>query len=599
MRNLVRTVLATSIALAAGLAIAVVPHDGAGRAAAASQPTPIYLDTHYSFAERAADLVSRMTLAEKASQMNSSYSPAIPRLGVPQYGWWNEALHGVSREQLLDHANATTLHNTTSYPDSMSLASTWDPDLIYQVSTQISDEAREVVRNNTEDLDFYSPTMNLARDPRWGRTGETYSEDPFLASQEVDQFVNGLQGQDENGNLLKQSGGYYKALATIKHYAANNSESNRLTGSADMDDRTLREYYTKAFRDVVKDADPGSVMSSYNRINGVPSPANTYLNDTLMRQTFGFSGYFTSDCDAIYEITAGHHWQPAGWSRPVNATERNALALAAGEDLDCNQGYHDAYSYRTSLPTAAGQQIPTGSDTFNANDIDTSLTRLFTARMSTGEFDAADSVPWVRAARSRVAAGTWSNDDSNHAVTETPARLALAREAGADSLVLLKNSPVAGSALLPLRVPGSGAYKVAVVGTLAHPDAASFFLGDYGSQQDASGQANDVDSFQGISAAVKAKDPSATVDYIRGFTGTSSRTPDGVATIDPAAITQIKEGGYDAVVVVAGTDGSTASASCVGCGTESSDRTAITLPGAQSDLINQVAAANSHTVVYL
>ena len=565
--------------------------------------TPIYENRSYSFAERAADLVSRMTLAQKASQMNSSFSPAIPSLGVPQWGWWNEALHGVAREQLLNNANATTLINTTSYPDDQSLGSTWDPALIYKVASQISDEAREVVTNNTENLDFYSPTMNLERDPRWGRTDETYGEDPFLTGREVSQFVDGLQGETEQGKLLPGSDGYYKAIATIKHFAANNSEVNRLTGSSDMDDRTLREYYTNTFRYVVQHAHPGSVMSAYNEINGTPSPADEYLNDTLLRQTFGFNGYMSSDCDAVFEITNGHHWQPPGWSRPVNNTERNALAMASGEDLDCNEGFHDGFSYANSLPTAAGQGIPTASDTFNSNDIDTSLTRLFTARMETGEFDPSQDVPWVNQARSQVPQGTWTNSDANNAVTETPDRLALARQAADKSLVLLKNSTSNANGttgkLLPLQVPSSGAYKIAVVGTLAHPAPASLYLGDYASIQGTAGQANDVDAYTGIKDAVQAINPGATVDFIRGYTGTSNTTPNCCSTIDPSAITAIQNGGYNAVVVVAGTDGSLASPSCVGCGTESSDRTDITLPGAQSSLINEVAQANPNTIVYM
>jgi beta-glucosidase len=591
--------IAAAAVLLVGLSLAM-PADSATRRSA---PTPIYLNRSYSFAERAADLVSRMTLAQKASQMNSSFAPAIPSLGVPQWGWWNEALHGVAREQLLNNANATTLTNTTSYPDDQSLGSTWDPNLIYKVASSISDEAREVVTNNTENLDFYSPTMNLERDPRWGRTDETYGEDPFLVSQEVSQFVDGLQGESQQGRLLPGSDGYFKTISTIKHFAANNSEVNRLTGSSDMDDRTLHEYYTKAFGDVVDQAHPGSVMSAYNEVNGTPAPADEYLNDTLLRQTLGFNGYMTSDCDAIFEITNGHHWQPPGWSRPVNNTERHALAMAAGEDLDCQEGFHDGFNYANSLPTAATQGIPTASDTFNANDIDTSLTRLFTARMETGDFDPAQDVPWVTEARASLPQGTWTNSDANNAVTETPDRLALARTAADEALVLLKNNTSNANGttgrLLPLKVPASGAYKIAVVGTLAHPAPASLYLGDYASIQGTAGQANDVDAYTGIKNAVQAVNPEASVDFIRGFTGTSDTTPSCCSTIDPTALTAIRNGGYDAVVVVAGTDGSLASPTCVGCGTESSDRTAITLPGAQSSLINQVAAVNPNTIVYM
>lgn len=583
---------------AAGSAPKAKP-DAAGTSAASGGP--IYQNRSFTFGERAADLVARMTLAQKASQMDSNVSPAIPSLGVPQWGWWNEALHGVSFESLVGNVNAINLQNTTSYPDDQSMGSTWDPNMIYRVATQISNEAREVVTNNTENLDFYSPTMNLTRDPRWGRTGESWGEDPFLVSKDVSQFVDGLQGQNQQGQLLPQAHGYMKAIATLKHFTANNSEVNRLTGSSDFDQRTLEEYYTEAFRNVVEQAHPGAVMSAYNAVNGTPSPVDEPLNDQLLRQTFGFGGYMTSDCDAVFEVTNGHHYQPPNYTRPVNTTERAALAVAAGEDLNCQQGFHDQFNYANSLPGDATEGIPTASDTFNTNDIDTSLTRLFTARMKTGEFDPAQDVPWVTQARARVPQGTWTNSNANNAVTETPAREALARRAADETMVLLKNSTSNANGttgqLLPLKVPSTGPYKVAVVGTLAHP--ANLYNGDYSAIQDAAGQANNVDAFTGIQRAVKAINPDATVDFIRGFTGTSTTTPGAVQTIGPAAITQIQNGGYNAVIVVVGTDGSTASPTCVGCGTENSDRTAITLPGEQNQLINQVAAVNPDTIVYM
>src|SRR3954453_20955724 len=292
---------AVHTALTGGACIAAILCAGAPLAAgdgqevkvAAADPapgTPVYLDRNYSYAERAADLVSRMTTAEKASQLVSSQAPAIPRLGIGPWGQWNEALHGVSRSQLTYNANATLLNNTTSYPTDQTMGSSWDPDLMYRVASAIGDEAREVSPDNVSNLDFYSPTMNLQRDPRWGRTDESYGEDPFQTARMVSQFVNGMEGKDESGKLLPSAAGYYKTLTTIKHYAANNSEVNRLNGSSDMDERALREYYTAAFRDVVRSADPGSVMSSYNSINGTPTASDPYLMDNLMRQTFGFEG---------------------------------------------------------------------------------------------------------------------------------------------------------------------------------------------------------------------------------------------------------------------------------------------------------------------
>ncbi len=564
-------------------ALAVVATTGAPRTAAEqAAATPIYQDPSYSFAERSADLVSRMSVAEKAAQTISSVAPAIPRLGIAQYGWWNEALHGVSRLQYTNNANATTLTNTTSYPIDQSLGASWDPALIYKVATAISDESREVVPNNVLNLDFYSPTMNLERDPRWGRNDEAYGEDPYLVTKLVDQFVNGMEGNDENGQLLAAGNGYKKLLTTIKHYALNNSEVNRRTGSSDADDRTIREYYTKAFRGIVQDAQPASVMSSYNRVNGVPAAADPYLIDTLMRQTFGFNGYMTSDCDAVYEIVAGHHYQPPDWTRPVNNTERHALAMSAGEDSNCQVGYHDAFSNLNSVPAALGQGIKTPLDTFNANDLDNTVQRLFQARMSTGEFDDYANQPWVQQARARVPAGTWTNANTNNAVTETADRLALAREAGDKTIVLLKNS----KNVLPLKPPASGPYKVAVIGYFSNPS--SVYLGGYSSTQGTAGAAKIVNGYNGLKTAIQAIDPDATVDYFKGFTGTGT-TAASLTAVDPAAVAAAAN--YDAVIVYAGTDAGTAN--------EDVDRAAITLPGAQGSLISQVAAANPNTAVHM
>ena len=548
---------------------------------AGAPENPIYLDRAYSPVERAVDLVSRLTLAEKATQMNSSQAAAVPRLGVEAYGWWNEAGHGVAREGTRNGGGPPTLINTTSYPVDLSLGSTWDPDLVYREATMISDETREVFRNNAFDLSLYSPTINLARDPRWGRNDEAFSEDPKLTAALSAQFVNGLQGQTKQGRPLPGSGGYLKTIATIKHFAANNSEYNRLTGSSDMDERTLREYYTAQFRDVIKQSNPGSIMSAYNRVNGVPAPANIHLNDELARQTFGFQGYFTSDCDAVYKIENGHHWQPEGAPAPLDRYGRTAYAQSAGEDLNCNAGYKDGWNYGNTIPDAIAQQIPTFTGIYNENDVDVSVVRLFTARITTGEFDAQDEVPWVAQARARLAPGTWTNSDTNNAVTETPQRLAMARTVAARSIVMLKNEPAAGRALLPLSVPSTGAFRVAVIGQYANP--INLYLGGYSSIQGSAGIAKSVNGYAGVKAAVQAINPEASVDFLPGT------VPGDLTTVDSASVAQAA--GYDAVLVYAGTDETTAR--------EQNDRKTLSLPGAQAALISQVAAVNPRTIVYL
>ena len=580
-------VAAGTLAATVGTPAVASPHAAPSPSAAPSTAgsTPVYLDRSYSPAERAADLISRMTLAEKAQEMNSSQAPAIPRLGIAAWGWWNESNHGVNASTITPTGNATTLTNTTSYPSDLSMGSTWDPELVYREASLIGDEARDTAPQNRLNLDFYAPTVNLSRDPRWGRNDESWSEDPTLTAALAGQYVDGLQGQTRDGVLPKSANGYYKAIATLKHYAANNSEVNRRNGSSDMDQRTLREYYTKQFADIIKQAHPGSIMSSYNSINGVPAAASVQLMSDLARDTYGFNGYFTSDCDAVFEIQAGHHWQPPTATAPLDQYGRSAYAISAGEDLDCNWGYHDQYSYGNTVPTAIAQKIRTETDTFNIGDVDTSLARLFTARIETGEFDDESQVPWVRAARQRLGGVTWTSSASNNAVTETPERLAQAQESAEHGLVLLKNDKVGDAPLLPLAVPADKPFKVAVVGYFAHPQRLD--TGGYSSIQTGAGAANNIDAYTGIKSAIQARNPGAQVDFLPGVTGGTSAAQ--LNTVDPATITAVK--GYDAVVVVAGTDGSTAS--------EDHDRSTTALPGAQAAMISQVEAANPRTVVYL
>jgi beta-glucosidase len=589
-RRLHLPVIAVSLAAMAAASLAAAGPSAAtaltgARADAAA--TPIYLNPAYPPAERAADLVSRMTTAEKAEEMDSSQAPAIPRLGVAAWGWWNESNHGVNASTITPTGNATTLVNTTSYPSDLSMGSTWNPGLVYSEARQIGAEAREVQPNNTENLDFYAPTVNLSRDPRWGRNDESWSEDPTLTADLASQYVDGLQGENPDGQLPRSANGYYQALATLKHFAANNTEDTRLTGSSDMDQRTLREYYTAQFAQIIAQSHPGSIMSSYNEVNGIPSPANVQLSQELARETFGFSGYFTSDCDAVYIMQAGHHWVPPNSSTPVNQYTRTAYANSAGEDLDCNAGYHDSYNYGNTIPTALTQNIQTLTDTYNIGDVDTSLVRLFTARIETGEFDAESMVPWVAAARRALGGVTWVNSNANNAITETPQRLAQAQASADQSLVLLKNSAPAGGKgpLLPLRVPSSGSYKLAVIGYFAHPR--SLYLGGYSSIQAAAGAANNVDAYTGIKAAVQAINPAAQVDFYPGVTG--GTTAASLTTVDQASVAAARN--YDAVVVVVGTDFTT--------GSEANDRTTLALPGAQDSMISQIEAANPNTVVYM
>lgn len=434
--------------------------------AAEPEAKPIYLDTSYTFAERAADLVSRMTLTEKASQLGNQ-SAAIPRLGVKEYNYWSEALHGVARSG-----------EATVFPTGYGIAQTWNRDLVQQMMDVTSDEARAYNNEKGKGLSYWSPTINMSRDPRWGRTEETYGEDPYLTTEIGSSFVKGLEGTDEETP-------YLKAIATVKHYAANNSEYNRHNGSSNMDDRTLREYYTRAFKGVVQNTGVHSAMTSYNRINEIPSVANTYTIDTLLRRTFGFDGYVTSDCGAINDVYQNHKWQPDGYDHAVDAAEATALSIIAGTDLDCGGVYK-------GNAVAAVQRGLMSED-----DLDVALVRAFTARMETGEFDDASLVPY------RSDEYSWNNQIC------APDHTAIAQQASEEAVALLKNEPAAGesNALLPL--DASKINKLVVFGDNQLVKKA--ILGDYSGTPKAENQSTPLD---GITTVLKSLNPDATVSYV-------------------------------------------------------------------------------------
>ena len=245
--------------------------------------------------QRVDDLVGRMTLEEKVSQM-TSHAAAIPRLGIPEYHWWNECLHGVARAGV-----------ATVFPQAIAMAATWDPDLIRREAEVISTEARakhhEAVRRGEHGiyrgLTFWSPNVNLFRDPRWGRGQETYGEDPFLESRIGVAFVQGLQDDDPH---------YFKVIATPKHFVVHSGpEPLRHGFNAVTSERDFYESYLPAFRATVSEAGAYSVMGAYSAYRGIPCNASRYLLDTVLRQELGFGGYVVSDCGAVGDIMTGHH----------------------------------------------------------------------------------------------------------------------------------------------------------------------------------------------------------------------------------------------------------------------------------------------------
>ena len=240
-----------------------------------SAPDPTYKDESYSYAERAVDLVSRMTEEEMISQTEGYNSPAISRLGVATYMWWNEALHGYNQEGWFGIQT-----DGSSFPSSYSMGASWDPDIYYREAVQIGAEIRERVKGNRYNLTMFSPTINLARDPRWGRNDEGYGEDPFVTGLLGSAFVNGVEGKTYTGEYIRKNAngeGVKQAGTTIKHYAANNSEKNRYTSGADnVTVREMREYYTRASRIVTKNADVSSVMMAYSSVSGIPISFSSY-----------------------------------------------------------------------------------------------------------------------------------------------------------------------------------------------------------------------------------------------------------------------------------------------------------------------------------
>ncbi len=323
---------------------------------------PAYLDESLSFEERAKDLVSRMTLEEKVTQMLHA-APAIPRLGIPAYNWWNEALHGVARAGV-----------ATVFPQAIGMAATFDEELVYKIANVISTEGRakyhENIRKGDHDiykgLTFWSPNINIFRDPRWGRGHETYGEDPYLTGRLGVAFVKGIQGNDKK---------YLKAAACAKHFAVHSGpESERHSFNAVVSQKDMRETYLPAFKELVQEAEVEAVMGAYNRTNGEPCCGSKTLLQDILRDEWGFKGHVTSDCWAIKDFHEGH-------MITKTAPESVAMALKNGCDVNCGNLY-------VNLLIAHKEGL------VSEKDIDGAVKRLFVTRMKLGMFDAPEHVPF-------------------------------------------------------------------------------------------------------------------------------------------------------------------------------------------------------------
>ncbi|MDM7925096.1 MAG: glycoside hydrolase family 3 C-terminal domain-containing protein [bacterium] len=434
------------------------------------QPAFPFQNPDLPLQERVEDLVSRMTLEEKASQMQD-WARAIPRLGIPEYGWWNECLHGVARAG-----------TATVFPQAIGLAATFDTDLMLQVAAAISDEARakhhEFVRNGKrkryQGLTYWSPNVNIFRDPRWGRGQETYGEDPYLAARMGVAFVRGLQGDDPE---------YLKLVATPKHYAVHSGpEPERHRFDAAADRRDLYETYLPAFKAAVTEAGAGSVMGAYNRTNGEACCAHRQLLGEILRGEWGFKGYVVSDCGAIEDIWRGHRLART-------EAEASALAVKTGCDLDCGREYRSlTEAVKTGLITEA--------------EIDAAVKRLFEARFRLGLFDPPERVAWARIPFEK---------------NDCPEHRALALEAARRSMVLLKNTD--GFLPLPRNLK-------AILVTGPNADEASVMFGNYNGTPSSS-----VTPLAGIRSAAS---PGTAVMFAPGCDWTREDPAAAAAAVDSA-----------------------------------------------------------------
>jgi beta-glucosidase len=425
-----------------------------------------YMNPQLSPEQRATDLVRRMTLAEKASEMQNN-SAAVPRLNIPAYQWWSEALHGVINE------------GVTEYPEPVGLAATFDAPGIHTMAAQIGVEGRIKHLQNAREghtgimggLDFWSPNLNIFRDPRWGRGQETYGEDPFLTARMGVAYVTGLQGDEPK---------YYLAIATPKHFDVHSGpEPTRHFADVDVSKHDEVDTYEPAFRAAVVEGKAGSVMCAYNAINGEPACANQYLLQDQLRGKWGFQGYVVSDCDAVRDVAANHRYRPT-------QAQGAAISVLRGMDNECV-----TFTSRFGEPVDKAYIDAVQQGYLPESALDTALIRLFTARVKLGMFDPPEMVPYTKIDEKEL-------DSAEHR--------AHARKLANESMVLLKND-----GLLPLKPE---IRRIAVVGPLA--DQTRPLIGNY------AGHPTHIVS---IVDGLHAEFPNATITFVPG---TQFLRPDGV-----------------------------------------------------------------------
>ncbi len=492
-----------------------------GAGIARAEPTPPYLDPSMPIDKRVDVLIGRMTLEEKAAELDHKAS-GIEHLHIPQWGGWNQCLHGIWAKSRV----------TTLFPVSIAMGATWDPALVHEETTAISDEARAMYNIHEQGpstpcgLVYRGPVINISRNPFWGRIQECYGEDPYLTGRIGVAYVTGLQGDDPK---------YLKIAATLKHYAVNNVEKNRLSLSATVSERMLYEYWLPHFRDCVVDGHVASIMAAYNSINGVPCIANKLLLTDIPRGQWGFDGFIVCDLTGIRHLVDGHHM-----------TDDMAVAVANALNAGCD--YDDA-EYRQNIPAAVKRGLVT-EETVNR-----ALARVLKVGFRLGAFDPPDSVPFSKIPES---------------VIDSPEHRQLALKAARESIVLLTNQ----NNFLPL--DKSKLKTVAVIG----PAATTPEWGNY---------YNYTKSQKKITVLAGLKNRLGDRVEIRSAIGCGIRPDKNDDTEIAKAIDAAK--GADVAFVCVGTN--------LKIEAEDRDRTSLMLPGKQEELIEAVYAANPKTVVLL
>ena len=503
---------------------------------------PIAMEHFEAARSRAAGIVAKMSLAEKISQFGNK-APAIPRLNLPAFNFYSsEALHGLIHEGPI-----------TSFPLPLAMGCSWNPALIHRVFTAVSDEVWAWHKKGGQGLAIFSPpTVNMGtRDPRWGRIGENYSEDPLLVAKLAVATIHGIQGDNPR---------FLKSIACAKHFIANDTEDDRTETSAEVDPRSFWEYYSRGFEACVREGRVFTVMSSYNAMNGIPTTANPFLLTELLRDRWGFRGYVVSDCDAVGDIMRTNHFVPT-------YGEAAALAVNAGCDINCGG----------TLPHYLGEAVD--KMLISEETIDHSLTRSLTGRILLGDLDPIEESPYHTIPVSCL---------------ESAAHRELCREIGRQSVVLFKNENNA----LPL--DAKSITRLAVIG----PMAATCHLGNYSGKPE-----HLVSPLDGIleqfgiqppAQPAEAGSPKKAGAVMPGQTFTNGKVQIAyqpgctvAGEMDEELFKAAVEAarGVDAVLVFAGDDQE--------IDREGHDRTFLHLPGAQHELVQAVYAANAKTVLVI